>query len=101
MIYGFKHRAVTDLPKWANNLHYPYWVIRVENRNQAKRRRFYRAIEKEKIRLVESGIPIEYVNAVCKYLVSTRKVNAERLEKVLSEPIRQLTLRFYSNDDLT
>ncbi|WP_020168410.1 MULTISPECIES: hypothetical protein [Methylotenera] len=94
MIYGFKHRALTEIPKWAGNLHFPYWMIRVEGRNKAKRRRYYRAVLKEKIRLVESGIPIEHVNAVCKYLVSHRKSSADNLDKVLAEPVRQLQLNF-------
>lgn len=94
MIYGFKHRALTDLPKWANNLRFPYWMIRVEGRNKAKRRRYYRAVLKERIRLVESGVPIEHVDAVCKYLVSLRLSSADNLRKVLSEPAKQLNLPF-------
>lgn len=73
----FKHRALIAIPKWAGNLHFPYWMIRVEGRNQTKRRKYYRAILKEKIRLVESGIPIEHVEAVCKYLVSHKQTNAD------------------------
>ena len=94
MIYGFKHRALTDLPHWAENLHFPYWMIRVEWRNKAKRRRYYRDVLKEKIRLVESGVPIEHVDAVCKYLVSHRQSAAENLRNVLALPINQLHLPF-------
>ena len=94
MIYGFKHRALTDLPKWAENLHFPYWMIRVEGRNKAKRRRYYRIVKKEKLRLVELGIPIEHVDAVCRYLVNHKQSNANALNKVLIEPIMQMNLQF-------
>ena len=94
MIYGFKHRALTDLPKWANNLHFPYWMIRVEGRNQTKRRKYYRAVSKEKLRLVEAGVPIEHVDAVCKYLVNHKQCNADYLKQILSEPVRQMNLQF-------
>ena len=94
MTYGFKHRALADVPKWAGNLHFPYWMIRVEGRNKAKCRRYYRAVLKEKIRLVESGIPIEHIEAVCKYLVSVRQTNANKLDLILKQPIKQLQLKF-------
>lgn len=94
MIYGFKHRALTEVPKWAGGLHFPYWMIRVEGRNKAKRRKYYRAVLKEKIRLVESGIPIEHIEAVCKYLVSHKQSAANELIRVLTEPERQLKFRF-------
>lgn len=94
MSYGFKHRALAQLPHWANVLHFPYWRIRVEGRNQALRRRCYRVIEKEKLKLVEQGIPIEHVNAVCKYLVNHRESNANNLRHVLEIPILQMKLPF-------
>lgn len=94
MIFGFRHRAYADLPQWAGVLHYPYWRIRVEGRNATLRRACYRAIGRERLRLVEAGIPIEHVNAVCKYLVSHRQSNADKLTKVLSQPISQLLLPF-------
>lgn len=94
MIFGFRHCATACLPHWAGVLHFPYWRIRVEGRNASLRRSCYRAIEKEKLRLVEAGIPIEHVNAVCKYLVSHRQSNADKLAKVLAEPIRQLAFDF-------
>lgn len=94
MNYGFKHRALADVPKWAGNLHFPYWMIRVEGRNTAKRMKYYRAVQKEKLRLVEAGIPIEHIDAVCKYLVSHKQVNADRLKRILNEPIRQMHLNF-------
>lgn len=62
MIFGFRHCATACLPHWAGVLHFPYWRIRVEGRNASLRRSCYRAIEKEKLRLVEAGIPIEPVS---------------------------------------
>lgn len=94
MIYGFRHRATADLPQWAGVLHFPYWRIRVEGRNATLRRKCYRAIEKEKLKLVEAGIPIEHVNAVCKYLVNHRESSANNLKQVLAEPILQMKLPF-------
>ncbi len=94
------HRALIEIPKWAGNLKFPYWMIRVEGRNQASRRRFYRALLRERLRLVEIGIPIEHVDAVCKYLVSHRQSNADNLKKVLSEPIRQLCLPLHRNPQI-
>ena len=94
MIYGFKHRALTDLPNWAVNLHFPYWMIRVEGRNKSKRRKYYRKVRKERIRLAELGIPIEHIDAVCTYLVSLKQINADKLNSVLNDPIRQMTLPF-------
>jgi len=94
MILGFRHRASADLPQWAIALHFPYWRIRVEGRNKSLRRRCYRALEKEKLKLVEQGIPIEHINAVCKYLVSHRQSSADKLAKLLAEPILQMQLPF-------
>lgn len=71
-----------------------YWVIRVEGRNVTKRRRSYRAIKKEKLLLVEAGFHFEHVDAVCKYLVSLKQVNADRLDVILKSEPKQLRLKF-------
>lgn len=91
---GFKHRADADLPSWASDLNNMYWFVRVEGRNKTKRRRYYRYIRKERLRLVEAGIAKQHVDAVCKYLVSLKEVNARRLDKCMAEPPRQLELPF-------
>jgi len=93
---SFHHNAITQIPNWARGLHFPYWMIRVEGRNKTKRRKYYRQVQKEKLRLAESGIPIEHINAVCKYLARHRKSAAEHLKLILSEPIRQLQLPFHT-----
>lgn len=94
MIYGFRHNGLASLPEWGFYLKQCYWVIRVEGRNATKRRRYYGFIEKEKLRLVESGIHYEHVDAVCKYLVSLKQKNADKLNFVLESEPKQLRLPF-------
>ncbi len=96
-MYGFRHRAVTHLPSWAINLKSYYWLVRVNCRNKTTKRKNYILIQKEKLRLVETGIDIAQINAVCKYLVSLKQINADRLECALqTEPI-QLSFDFHNN----
>lgn len=94
MLYGFRNTGYVDLPSWASGLHFPYFMIRVEGRNKTKRRRYYRQVTKEKIRLLESGIPIEQINAVCRYLASYRQSSANHLKQVLNHPSKQMNLPF-------
>ena len=93
-MYGFKHRATTPVPSWAINLKQSYFIIRVNNRNKTTVRKHYRLIEKEKLKLVESGIDSAQINAVCKYLVSLKQANADRLNKTLQTENKQLKLNF-------
>ena len=93
-MYGFKHRATTPVPSWAINLKQSYFIIRVNNRNKTTVRKHYRLIEKEKLKLVESGIDSAQINAVCKYLISLKQANADRLDISLQTEIRQLTFDF-------
>lgn len=93
---GFTHRALIDLPKWADVLKQPYWRIRVEGRNKRLKRKCYRDIRIEKLRLVELGIDAELINAVCKYLVSHKQVNANRLKAVLETPMKQMSFNFFT-----
>lgn len=88
----FHNTGFVDLPSWALPLKYPYWRIRVEGRNKALKRRCYRLIERLKLRLVESGIDIELINAVCRYLVSFKNLAAEHLRYLLANPNPQLRL---------
>ena len=93
-MYGFKHRATTHVPSWAINFKQSYLIIRVNNRNKTTVRKHYRLIEKEKLKLVESGIDSAQINAVCKYLISLKQANADRLDISLQTEIRQLTFDF-------
>ena len=95
-MYGFKHRATTPIPSWALNLKQSYFIIRVNNRNKTTVRKHYRLIEKEKLKLVEAGIDSAQINAVCKYLVSLKQVNADRLVNLLLRESLQLTFDFKS-----
>ena len=93
-MYGFKHRATTPVPSWAINLKQSYFIIRVNNRNKTTVRKHYRLIEKEKLKLVESGNDSAQINAVCKYLVSLKQGNADRLDIALQTETKQLRLDF-------
>lgn len=94
MVYGFKDRAEVDLPDWSLNLRGYYWKIRVEGRNKSMRRKYYRYVRAEKLRLVEAGICLRQINAVCKYLVSLKQVNADRLKLVFESDSKQLCFDF-------
>jgi hypothetical protein len=45
-----------ELPAWASNLKPIYCRLQLSKHNKALRRRYYREIEKEKLRLAEEGI---------------------------------------------
>lgn len=81
-----------NLPDWSENLRHLYFRIRVEGRNQALRRRYYRKVEREKLRLAELGISQIKIAAVCRYLCNFK--NAKTLKQVLIEPEIQLSLSF-------
>lgn len=59
---------MSELPDWSGRLTNYYCVIRVEKRNKAIRRRYYRKVEKEKLRLAEAGCCQECIRLVCRYL---------------------------------
>lgn len=59
---------MSELPDWSGRLTNYYCVIRVEKRNKAIRRRYYRKVEKEKLRLAELGICQECIRITCRYL---------------------------------
>lgn len=82
------------LPDWSENLRHLYWRIRVEGRNQALRRRYYRKVEREKLRLAEMGVSQMKIAAVCRYLSNFK--NSNTLKIVLAEPDYQLSLSFYA-----
>lgn len=88
----FTHRAAVILPSWADNLRGFYYFVRVEGRDKAKRMRYYRKIRKERLMLLESGVPDFHIDAVCKYLVSLKEKNATKALRQLSMQPYQLTL---------
>lgn len=92
---GFTNRACADVPPWAATLNNYYWRIRVEGRNKSLRRKYYRLVRIEKLRLLELGVPLAQINVVCKYLVSLKQVNADRMSIELESDTKQLSFDFY------
>lgn len=86
------------IPLWAQTLNGYYWRIRTEARNKTTRRKFYRMVQKEKLRLAEAGICPHKINAVCKYLVSLKQVNADRMHLALESESQQLCFQFHHDD---
>lgn len=93
-MYGFHHRGVVDLPLWAVDLYSPYWRIRNDSRNKTTRRKYYREVEKIKLRLAEQGHDQQLINAVCRYLSNHRKTSAYEVQRLLDNPNPQMTLFF-------
>ncbi len=61
-----------------NNL---YWFIRY-TRNKSEKRKYYRYVMKEKKRLIESGVDMEYLRLYCRALSKRQNSHAEsRLER--------------------
>lgn len=81
------------LPDWSCDLANMYWHIRCCGRNAAVRRRYYRMVEAEKLRLAELGVCQIKIAAVCRYLSNFKNFNT--LRRVLSEPEIQLSFSFY------
>ncbi len=93
-MHGFKHAAMMELPEWSGLLRNYYQRLRLERRNASKARYWYRAIRKERFRLVELGIDAVLLNGVCKYLASLKKVNADRLHLIMVGEPQQLAFYF-------
>lgn len=91
---GFHHRGEFDPPEWANNLKNYYWHIRMEGRDKAKRRRYYRKISKEKLRLAEMGINQELIECVCRYLCTLTAKAGGKIEILKTTPQIQLYFDF-------
>lgn len=92
---GFDDRKFIDLPDWSDNLRNLYWVIRVQGRIEKTRRKFYRKVEQEKLRLAEMGINQEQIHAVCRYYSNFR--NHEKLRLLLAENHPQQVFIFFNN----
>jgi hypothetical protein len=58
-----------QLPAWASKLHGMYWFVRAA-RIQRERRKWYRRVAKERLRLVESGVDPEEVRLMCRWLAN-------------------------------
>lgn len=91
---GLNPVLVISLPEWTKTLQGYYWVIRVESKDHSKRRRYYRMIRKEKLRLIESGLCPELVNAACAYLVNLSIISGNRFVELELNGVKQLRLPF-------
>ena len=84
-----------DRPKWSAGLTSLYWHIRVEGRDKAKRRKYYRYVAKEKLRLAELGIDQELIEAVCRYLCRMDRSSGERMLQLMQQARPQLAFKFH------
>ena len=97
ILRGFNPPGGFELPPWAGTLKSHYWRIRVEGRDKAKRLRFYRLVRKEKLRLVESGLSCELVDAVCRYLVRLNGKAGLKVEQLIADGDPQMRLNFFDD----
>lgn len=87
---------LANLPKWAGLLANYYVVLRVQGRNQTLRRRYYRLVEREKLRLAVLGIDQQQIIAVCRYLSGLNKFlnGSERQAQLMHKTQLQLSFEF-------
>lgn len=99
MLNGYHHQGVDRRPDWISpQLHFWYWQLRVEKPKGAKRRRLYRWIAKEKLRLAEMNIDQELIEVTCRYLSSYSIVTGRRMLELMDRPIIQMSLDFGHSD---
>lgn len=84
-----------SLPEWSDNLRNLYWHIRAQGRNDAMRMKYYRKVQKEKLRLAEMGVSQVKIAAVCRYLSNFK--NSKNLRIILAEIEPQLAFNFFAN----
>lgn len=95
MIPGFHNQGVARRPEWVSaNLHLWYWILRVERPKGARRRKLYRWIAKEKLRLAEMNIDQELIEATCRYLCSYSAVSGRRMLELMDRPVVQMSFEF-------
>jgi hypothetical protein len=84
------------LPHWAGRLQNYYVVIRVDGRNKTVRRRYYRAVEREKYRLACLGICQRQIIACCRYLasLSNRRNGSSRQAELMHYSSPQMAFDF-------
>lgn len=89
---GFMDLSV--LPYWSGNLKNYYVLLRVEGRNKTLRRRYYRKVEAEKLRLAEAGYCQIQITLVCRFLATLNKSCYWRMVDCFVNPSPQLRLDF-------
>ena len=82
------------LPPWTRYFCNYYCFIRVDGRNKTVRRRWYRRVEREKLRLACLGINQKQIKGICGYLSKIDYSACRRVDALLNEPIHQLELDF-------
>lgn len=92
---GFTRQADLVLPDWSKRLQNYYVVLRVDGRNKTLRRRYYRAVELEKLRLAELGLCQLQIIGVCRYLSGFNKGSEQRLKQLFDNNHKQLHLPFF------
>lgn len=66
-----------------------YWMLRNGRKwDQAHRRKYYRRIEREKKRLIDSGVDPELVRLLCRHLANPRNKRAESIFKNFQSQIK-------------
>jgi hypothetical protein len=95
MLRTFTNQGVGVRPEWVSDkLHFWYWQLRVERPKGAKRRRLYRYIAKERLRLVELGIDAELIRLTCRYLSSYAVVGGDKMIFAMENPPLQMCFDF-------
>lgn len=98
---GFHNRGEYYAPEWADTLRSHYWRIRVEGRDKVKKRRYYRYVTKEKLRLAELGIDQALIKAVCRYLVKLDVVSGNNMHQLVINAPVQLVFDFNTVKNLS
>lgn len=99
-MHGFRNQGVHRRPEWvSHDLYVWYWMLRVERPKGAKRRRLYRWIAKEKLRLAELCIDQELIEVTCRYLSSYSVVTGRRMLELMERPMMQTSFDFYDHDE--
>lgn len=98
-MHGFHNRGGESLPEWSGLLVNYYWRIRVEGRDKVKRRRYYRYVAKEKLRLAEIGVDQILIKAVCRYLVNFNVISGRKVKELMVIEPKQLTFDFWGDSD--
>lgn len=94
---GFHHREEISVPALAGQLRNYYWMIRVEGRDKSKRRKYYRLVAKEKLRLAELGIDQNLIHQVYRYLSTLKIRDGLLILDLLESTTIQLSFNFNNN----
>lgn len=75
----YNPRPMLNIPSYASQLSNHYWMLRYKRgRSAAARRRYYRYIKAEKIKLFSMGFDKEEIRLLCRYLSNPSNIHAEQ-----------------------